>query len=118
MELKLVKEKGVIDRIVDGKHAVLLVGDTEKEFVIPVQKLPSKAKEGTWLRLELDGEIIHSVDLDEETTVEQKNRIQNKMALLRERGRINKKIAFEPKKEDLESKFPSLLFSLRRASLK
>lgn len=83
-------EKAVIDRIVDGEHAVLLVGEEEREMVVPMTSMPAEAREGMWLQIEFNGEKIISVELDEDTTTVQKDRIQKKMALLRERGRNRK----------------------------
>jgi hypothetical protein len=41
----------VVDRIVDGRHAVLLIGPDEIELVIDVDLLPAGTVEGDWLRL-------------------------------------------------------------------
>ncbi len=79
-------EHAVIDRIVDGKTAVLVVGDEEKEYHYPAEKLPAGAAEGTWLTLEIvDGEI-HSLALDEKQTDSARTRIQAKMDALRRRS--------------------------------
>jgi len=72
-------QKAVIDRIVDGKHAVLLVGEDETEMVLPVKDIPEEAREGTWVVLHEDGSIV----IDEAETDRVKSRIQDKMALLR-----------------------------------
>lgn len=72
-------QKAVIDRIVDGKHAVLLVGEDETERVLPVENLPDGAREGIWVILHEDGSIV----VDEAQTDLVKSRIQEKMALLR-----------------------------------
>lgn len=45
--------RAVVDRIVDGEHAVLLVGDDEVELVVPAGRLPEGAGEGAVLTLEL-----------------------------------------------------------------
>lgn len=72
-------QKAVIDRIVDGKHAVLLVGEDETEMVLPVKDIPEEAREGTWVVLHEDGSIV----IDKAETDRVKSRIQDKMALLR-----------------------------------
>lgn len=46
--------EAVVDRIVDGTHAVLLVGEGEVELVVPVTWLPAGAGEGSLLALGLD----------------------------------------------------------------
>lgn len=80
-------QKAVVDRIVDGEHVVLLVGDKEAEHVAPVTELPKDVAEGTWLKVRLvDGALLEViVDSEESNTARQ--RVQSKMELLRIRGR-------------------------------
>ena len=54
--------EAVVDRIVDGRHAVLLVGADEVELVLDVALLPEGTGEGDWLRLGLmlDAELTAS----------------------------------------------------------
>jgi hypothetical protein len=56
--------KAVIDRIVDGKKAVILVGEEEKEHIVAVEELPEQAVEGVGVRLHENGKI----EIDEEET--------------------------------------------------
>lgn len=79
-------EKAVIDRIVDGKDAVLLVGKNEQEHVILVEKLPQGAQEGSWLEVLLKEGSIQEIQLLMEDTEKIKRRIEDKMSLLRKRG--------------------------------
>lgn len=72
-------EKAVIDRIVDGKHAVLLVGDEETEQIVPLNNLPDGVKEGIWLIVNDNG----SFEIDLEKTERTSSRIKDKMALLK-----------------------------------
>jgi len=55
-------DAAVVDRIEDGRHAVLLVGEAEVELVVDVALLPEGAVEGDWLRLGLtaDAELTES----------------------------------------------------------
>jgi len=46
-------DAAVIDRIEDGRRAVLLVGPDEVELVLDAGLLPDGAAEGDWLRLGL-----------------------------------------------------------------
>jgi hypothetical protein len=46
-------DRAVVDRIVDGVTAVLLVGPNETELLLPSEQLPEDAREGTWLALDL-----------------------------------------------------------------
>lgn len=41
----------VVDRIEDGRHAVLLVGPDEAELVVDAVLLPEGTGEGDWLRV-------------------------------------------------------------------
>ena len=80
-------EKAVIDRIVDGKTAVILVGDNERQYQYPAKGLPEGASEGTWLRVQIEnGEIVY-IEIDPEETESALRRIQAKLDKLRERGR-------------------------------
>jgi hypothetical protein len=55
-------DAAVVDRIEDGRHAVLLVGPAEVELVVDVALLPEGTREGDWLRLGLtvDAELTES----------------------------------------------------------
>ena len=81
------REKAVLDRIVDGVHAVIHVGEAETEHIVPVELLPEGTTEGDWLRVRMrDGEVIE-VETDETETTKMKERIAEKMGKLRKRGR-------------------------------
>lgn len=73
---------GIIDRI-EGDVAIVLVGESEDEMTIPVADLPQGAKEGSWLRLELEAGRI---ELDPQAEAEARERIEGKMDQLRSRG--------------------------------
>jgi len=79
--------KAVVDRIVDKRHAVLLVGENEVEKIVHVDKLPPGAGEGTWLRVEFEGDELVVAEVDAEETARVKARITAKMERLRQRGR-------------------------------
>jgi predicted O-methyltransferase YrrM len=81
------REKAVVDRIVDGQHAVLLVGEDEIEHVVPVEQLPEEAAEGAWLQVAFEGDRLVEVTLDVEETERTRQRIDDKMAQLRGRPR-------------------------------
>jgi hypothetical protein len=44
-------DAAVVDRIVDGRRAVLLVGEAEVEVHVEVGLLPAGTGEGDWLRI-------------------------------------------------------------------
>jgi len=80
-------EKAVIDRIVDGKTAVILVGEDERQHHYPADKLPEGTREGTWLRVRVESGEIVSMEVDQEETDTVRRRIQEKMDKLRARDR-------------------------------
>ena len=80
-------DKAVVDRIVDRRHAVLLVGEDEVEKIVSIAKLPPGAGEGTWLRVEFEGAELVAAEVDAEETARVKARITAKMERLRQRGR-------------------------------
>ena len=80
-------QKAVIDRIVDGRTAVILVGEDERQYHCPADRLPEGAKEGTWLRVEVESGEIVAMEVDQEETDAVRRRIQEKMDKLRARGR-------------------------------
>jgi len=77
----------VVDRIVDKRRAVLLVGENEVEKIVSVDKLPPGAGEGIWLIVEFEGDELVAAEVDAEETVRVKARIAAKMERLRQRGR-------------------------------
>ncbi|WNF38623.1 DUF3006 domain-containing protein [Bacillaceae bacterium IKA-2] len=83
-------DKAVVDRIVDEKLVVLLVGDQEIEKVIALEKLPAGVMEGTWIKVEFNGNDLIAIEVDEEKTSETKERVRSKMDLLRERSKRKK----------------------------
>lgn len=80
-------ERAVVDRLVDGRWAVLLVGPGEEERVVDLKLLPPGAGEGTWLRLSLAGDEVLALEVDEEETRRVRERLDEKLARLRQRGR-------------------------------
>lgn len=77
------EEHAVVDRIVDGKQAVLLVGKHEHEVVVPATMLPTGAGEGSHVVAHLE---VTGVTLDTGGTGEAKARIDDKLDQLRARG--------------------------------
>jgi hypothetical protein len=50
-------DAAVVDRIEDGRHAVLLVGPAEVEVVLDIATLPAGTREGDWLRIGLTSDV-------------------------------------------------------------
>lgn len=83
--MKISKLSAVIDRIVDGKTAVLLVGNEQKQLLAPLEDLPEGSKEGLWLLIELENNKLITAELDKEQTENMKKRISAKRELLLKR---------------------------------
>ena len=71
-------EKAVIDRFEDG-FAVLLVGESNRLVSVPRKQLPKEVKEGTWLKVEFEGEELRSAEIDAEETETARKRIAEKL---------------------------------------
>ncbi|PTL40244.1 DUF3006 domain-containing protein [Alkalicoccus saliphilus] len=77
--------KGFVDRIEDGKYAVVLIESINKEFVIDSSDLPENIEAGSWVYVTFQGENIHSVEYEQAETEKAKVRVSNKMELLRKK---------------------------------
>lgn len=66
---------------------MLLVGAEEREWVVPVARLPAGAGPGTWLQVRIEGAELVALRSDIEETARTRQRIAEKMARLRQRGR-------------------------------
>lgn len=92
------EQKAVIDRIEDGEHAVLLVGDEETEYVVPAAQLPEDAQPGMWLRVQIEDGVIVEVVVDQAETEQMARGIAGKLARVRRKRR-----RLRPLKEDEEA---------------
>jgi hypothetical protein len=81
------EERAVIDRIEDGRYAVLLVGDIEREHVLPLSSFPFSVRPGLWLKVQFDNDVLVSAVADETYTKEVEERVSDKLKQLRKRGR-------------------------------
>jgi hypothetical protein len=75
-------EKAVIDRF-EGDYAVLFVGEENRQVIVPRKEIPEGAAEGEWLKVELDGDHVLHVEVDEAETASAKQRIAEKLDRLR-----------------------------------
>jgi hypothetical protein len=80
--------KAVIDRF-EGDLAVIILGDEDQRLNVPRNLLPPKAKEGSWLQLDIVGGQPRNIKLDEKETEDARQRISDKLAHLR-KGDYNK----------------------------
>lgn len=74
--------KAVIDRF-EGDLVVLILADDDQRLNVPRKLLPPKAKEGSWLQLDLVGGQPRNITLDEKETEAARQRIADKLARLR-----------------------------------
>jgi len=81
------ERRAVIDRFINGQHAVLIIGDSEEQRVVDRSRLPTGAREGTWLRLQFDDDELIKATIDTAETERVRARVEEKMRRLRERGR-------------------------------
>jgi hypothetical protein len=79
------RQKAVIDRIEEGRFAVLLVGRKQLEKVVPVEQLPEGAKAGSWLKVRVMPEGVKDMTVDEEETQAARGRVESKLDMLRSR---------------------------------
>jgi len=76
------EEKAVADRF-EGDKAVLLVGDRENQLVVDRAQLPPGTREGSWLRIEVEGNALVGAEIDEAETGRAEERIAAKLDELR-----------------------------------
>jgi transcriptional regulator of nitric oxide reductase len=81
--------RGVIDRFVDGKWAVILVGEEETEYNVQVEQLPMNVKESSVVQVDIVNGAVVKVALLEDETINQQANISKKMELLKARKRSN-----------------------------
>lgn len=80
------KTNAVVDRINDGKHAVILAEEINKEFVLSLADIDVSLREGLWLELTLDeADKIIAIQVDETLTSQKQARVSDVMAQLRKR---------------------------------
>lgn len=77
----------VLDRIEEGRTAVLLPEGQGAAVLCPVEDLPAGCRPGMWLLVEVEGGRVVSAQLDPEKTEAAAQRIKGKLDLLRRRGR-------------------------------
>jgi len=78
----------VIDRIVDGETAVVLIeddGDVVDEYAIPVGELPAKADAGTVLEVRIELKDIVAIEVRNEQTKQRKKTNQDRFDRLSKR---------------------------------
>ena len=80
-------DRAVVDRIVDGTTAVLLVGPAEAEAHLPASALPDGARDGTWLVVEPDDCTVRVLEIDRELTERRAADLGTRLDRLRKKRR-------------------------------
>ncbi len=78
--------RAVLDRI-EGRVAVMLVGDEEKRIDLSVDRLPAGAREGDWFKVTVENGQIAGLEPDPDETGRRRSLIQAKLELLRNKGK-------------------------------
>jgi hypothetical protein len=78
-------DRGVVDRIVDGHTAVVLVGPEEDELHVPVDALPAGAEPSSWVVLDLEVEPPAITAVDHDRTEARARDVEDRLARVRER---------------------------------
>ncbi len=76
------KIKATIDRF-DKDKAVLIVGESEDEFIVPRASLPNGVVQGLWLLVEVKEHRIINAVIDDKETDRVEKRIAGKIASLK-----------------------------------
>ena len=82
---------GIVDRVIETNEgeeiAVILAEDEDMELNVPVDVLPDGVEEGTVLSLEVEKGNVLDAEIDEEAARGHRERVEEKMERLRDRGR-------------------------------
>lgn len=76
--------RGVIDRFEDG-IAVVLAGEDEEEFLVPVRDLPQGAVPGDWLAIIVEKGRLRALSVDRELTARRRALVQEQRDRLKRR---------------------------------
>ncbi|MDF1509147.1 DUF3006 domain-containing protein [Robertmurraya sp. DFI.2.37] len=81
--------KAYIDRF-EESYAVLLLEESKKQYIKPIDHLPLGSSPGMWLTLTLKNNEIIKMELDEESTNSAKKSVEHLMAQLRAKKKESK----------------------------
>jgi hypothetical protein len=76
-------DRAVLDRVVDGVTAVLLVGPEERPLELPASALPEGVVDGTWLRLDLATDPPTVLGIDAPLTEQRAQDLEGRLRDLR-----------------------------------
>lgn len=76
--------KGILDRIEDGRHAVILVEEEGIELILPANRLPEGSQINSWFTIDTEnGQLMMA--LDEELSLAKSEQAEELMARLRKK---------------------------------
>jgi hypothetical protein len=81
------EDRAVVDRVVDGRTAVLLVGPEETEAHVDVGLLPEDVTDGTWVVVDPTASPIEVLGVDRELTRRRADDISARLERVRQRRR-------------------------------
>jgi hypothetical protein len=81
------EDRAVVDRVVDGRTAVLLVGPGETEAHVDVATLPPDVGDGTWVVVDLAASPIEVLGVDRELTRRRSDDISARLERIRRQRR-------------------------------
>jgi hypothetical protein len=85
--MRMSKERlALVDRIVDGRRAVLIIDNSEQR-IVPAALLPAGTTEGSWLRVRFDIAGLASAAIDAEATEQARSRVEEMLDQPGARGR-------------------------------
>ena len=74
--------KGILDRIEDGRHAVILVEEEGVELILPANRLPEGSQINSWFTIDAEnGQLM--ITLDEELSLAKSEQAEELMTRLR-----------------------------------
>ncbi|MRH41443.1 DUF3006 family protein [Aquibacillus halophilus] len=82
--------KGYLDRIEEGKFAVILVDEINKEFILPKAELPVGSSEQSYFDLTIENDKITSLKLNEQTTSTEQEKVDNLISKIRSKNKDSK----------------------------
>ncbi|TWT04332.1 DUF3006 domain-containing protein [Planococcus sp. CPCC 101016] len=74
--------KGILDRIEDGRHAVILVEAEGIELVLPANRLPEGSQINSWFTIDAENGQL-ALSLDQKTTSSKSEQAEELMMRLR-----------------------------------
>lgn len=72
-----------LDRFTEGNKALVLIEELQKEFHVDISSLPSGSTAGTWFSVEIHGDEITSIQIDEGKTAEIKQEVEDRIQRLK-----------------------------------